>query len=291
VLLAVGLALAADAAAQARSPLRLGVVSFYNPRLMYTKYQPLVDYLAAHTGTAWELELQTSYDRTVDALCAGRVDVAYLGPFSYLRAHARCGALPAVHLLTDGRATYRGYIMVRSDSPVRSLADLKGQTIAFGAAMATSSSLVARAMLQGVGLRLGTDLACRNYSQHDRAARAVLLGQVAACAVRDIVGEKYLSRGLRIVAESDPLPNFALVVAPAQAARLRDMLVKALVALPQRDQDAGATIASWDEELAGGFAVATEAEFEPVRELAVRVFGPRALLLPEDEATCAAEGR
>ena len=106
--------------------IRFGTMSSYTPRLMYLKYQPLVDYLGEHTGRPWELRISTSYQQTAEELCAGKLTAAYLGPWTYVRAHEACGAEPVLRLQTAGRETYRSYILVREDSPAQSLADKSG---------------------------------------------------------------------------------------------------------------------------------------------------------------------
>lgn len=270
----------------AEPPLRFGVVSFYNPRIMYLKYQPLVDYLSEQTGRRWELVISPSYSETVAALCEGRVTMAYLGPLTYVRAHGRCGALPVVRLNTDGQSTYSSLIMVRRDSTVASLADLAGKTVGFGSPLSTSSHLVPRAMLEDVGLSLGEDTHCIYYGHHDRAARAVLLGEVDACGIRDIVGKRFEQRGLRVLARSDPIPNFPLVLAPEVDGWLREPVIRALVILPASDAAVRSRIAGWDEELAAGFAIGRDADYRGIRALGVRVFGPYFLTLPEDRLRC-----
>lgn len=267
-------------------PLRLGVVSFYNPRLMYLKYQPLVDYLDRHTRRRWELSISTSYQDTVDRLCADELTLAYLGPFTYLRAREGCGAEALVRLDTGGRDSYRSYVMVRDDSPLSSLADLAGRDFGFGSPLSTSSHVMPRSMLARAGLVVGRDLGCRYYGHHERAARAVLMGEVAACGVRDLVGKQFEQRGLRILARSEPIPNFPLAVGPGADPELRRVVVEALVHLPARDSAARALLASWDAELADGFAVAKDSAYDPVLALARVVFGPRALVLPEAGLLC-----
>lgn len=283
-------AAAPGAAAPVIKPYRLGVVGFYNPRLMYLKYQPLVDYLTAKTSHPWELEISATYQGTVDALCRGDLTLAYLGPLTYVRAHAACGAVPIVRLETAGKATYRSYILVRVDSNIHSLQDLKGSSFGFGSPLSTSSHLVPRAMLEEAGLVVGKDVHCRYYNHHDRAARAVLMREVAACGIRDIVAARFVGRGLRILARSEPLPNFPLVVSSATPEPFRRVLIEALVGVPQRDPLARRQMAGWDEELAGGFALTSDAEFGAIRALAKRIFGPQALELPSRDLMCNGRG-
>jgi phosphonate transport system substrate-binding protein len=261
------------------------VVSFYNPRSMYVKYQPLVDYLSQQTGDEWELGVSASYQEAVDELCDGRVALAYLGPLSYVRAHARCGAEPLLRLQTRGRDVFYSDVLVRSDSPFERLEDLAGHRVGFGDALSTSSHLVPRDMLLAAGLEPGRDVACRYFGQHERAARAVLMGEVEACGVRDVIGELFLHRGLRRLARSGPIPAYPWVVPPDSSPSEREALTAVLLgfpgqAQPRRDEE------RWDLELTGGFTTAADADYDIVRRLAERVFGPGALTRPREELQC-----
>ncbi len=269
-----------------RPTARLGVVSFYNPRLMYMKYQPLADYLSQHTPWRVELDLGASYSETVARLCAGEVQLAYLGPLSYLRAVEACGARAIVRLNTGKSATYQSYILVRQDSPIRTLGDLRGRGVGFGARLSTSAHLMPRAMLEAAGLRSGRDFGCHYYGHHEGATRGVLLGEVAACGVRDLVGDAFLVRGLRVLARSGPIPNFPLAIGPASPDGFERAIVQALVELPGSDQAIARLMADWDTELASGFALADPTAYEPVGELARRILGPRALIAPPESLVC-----
>jgi phosphonate transport system substrate-binding protein len=267
------------------APTRLGVVSFYNPRSMYVKYQPLVDYLSEQSGEQWELSVSASYQEAVDELCDGRVALSYLGPLSYVRAHAQCGAEPLLRLRTRGSDVFHSDILVRSDSPFESLEDLAGHRIGFGDALSTSSHLVPRAMLQDAGLEAGRDIECRYFGQHEGAARAVLMGEVEACGVRDVIGELFLHRGLRRLARSGPIPAYPWVAPPDSSRGERDALSDVLLrfpgeARPRRSEE------RWDLELTGGFTPAGDADYDVVRRLAERVFGPTALTRPRGDLQC-----
>jgi phosphonate transport system substrate-binding protein len=272
--------------ARGGEPLRFGVVSFYNPHLMYLKYQPLMDYLSQQTGMQWELAISPTYDEAVQDLCAGRTAVAYLGPVTYVRAHELCGAVPVVRLQTRGAPSYRSVILVRQDNPIRSLKELAGSRFGFGAPLSTSSHLLPRLMLLEAGLVPGRDVECRYYWHHERAAKAVVSGEVQACGVRDLAGEKFLRSGLRVLAQSEPIPNFPIALGPKSPPGTQESIVRALVTVPAQDRSVQALMASWDEELAGGFAVSTDAEFSGIRAMAARLFGPLWITTPEEGLRC-----
>ncbi len=276
---------ATDAAAPSRV-LRFGAVGVYSPRIMYLKYQPLVDYLSAATGSPWELVISPSFERLAEDVCSGATALGVFSPFAYVRAHAACGALPVVKLTTGGSPTYRSLIVVRIDSDVQSLQQLAGRRFAFGVSMSTASQLVPREMLEAAGLRPGTDLDCRYYSRYEGAVRAVLLGEADACGVRDIVARRYLGQALRVLARSEEIPNPPLVVSPSAPPSLREELFRVLVSLPRRDAQAAAAIRGWDEELAGGFAAASDEDYAPIRRLALRLFGPAGLSDPAPTFGC-----
>lgn len=274
-------------ASQAPQPaLHLGVVDVYNPRLMFLKHQPMVDYLTRATGRPWDLVVVPSDERLAQALCSGKVTAAFIGAFTYVRARAACQALPVATLATAGKPAYHSLIMVRADSPLKTLKDLAGKGFGFGPPMATASHLVARAMLGDAGLRPGIDITCRYYTRQEEAARAVLLGEVDACGVREFVGEQYTRRGLRVLARSEEIPGFLIALAPGNPPALGDELIRALITLPGQDPATAEVIRSWDEEVAGGFLRASDAAYEPVRRLALQLFGPSALTLPETSLEC-----
>lgn len=267
-------------------PFLLGVVSFYNPRLMYVKYQPLVDYLGEYTGSRWELRISTTHEEAVEQLCAGRLTAAYLDPFTYVRAHEACGADPVVRQKNGHGSTCLSYILVRADGDIRELSDLRGKRFGFGSALSTCSHLIPRAILEEAGIYVDDGLDCTYFGHQERAARAVLMGDVDACGVRDIVGERFLERGLRLLARSRPIPNFPLVVGPRASDEIRRRLLWALVELPEKVPATSRTMETWDEELARGFVTSTDAEYDDVRVLAKEILGPGALTLPEEELRC-----
>src|SRR6266511_5162271 len=88
------------------------------------------------TGLAWKVTAMTSYAAQVEAMCAGSVDVGFFAPLQMtLLLNKQCGSpiLGALRKDDTGQlsTTYKSQILVRTDSGITSLNDLKGKKLAF----------------------------------------------------------------------------------------------------------------------------------------------------------------
>src|SRR5260370_24250768 len=97
---------------------------------------PLKHYLAKQMGRDVNLVIPTNYNATVEALGNGSLDFAYLGGVTYVKAHRQYGGIP-LWQPNEERQFHRLFI-TGSGSAVKSLADLKGKTFAFGDIHSTS---------------------------------------------------------------------------------------------------------------------------------------------------------
>ncbi|MBD3165113.1 phosphate/phosphite/phosphonate ABC transporter substrate-binding protein [bacterium] len=265
--------------------IRFGIIAFYNPRVMILKYQPLMDALTERTDFRFELVLSTTYRQAVEQFKTGAVDIAYLGPVTYLRAHHDFGAEPLVKLNTSGKGTFQSVIAVRDISSLQTLGELKGKRFAFGSPLSTSSHLYPRQMLRDAGLTLHDLGSYEYYRHHDSAAHAVLTGRAEACGVRDVLAERYMPRGLRVIAVSEPIPNFPLAVHPEMPEERAKALRRAFLSLDPENPADKRMMAAWDRELREGFAPVRHEEYAAVEHLMNSLFGADAFkgsLLPED---------
>ncbi|WP_433782072.1 phosphate/phosphite/phosphonate ABC transporter substrate-binding protein [Actinomycetospora sp. CA-101289] len=147
-------------------------------------------------GLDFDYVLYSHYERQVDDLVAGHVHAAWNSPLAWIRSErlaAARGRRVESAIMRDTDQDLTSVVVVRADSPARTVADLAGATVAVGAVDSPQSTLIPLSFLRGEGL---TDLRVRRFDvgvglhgdhiggERD-AARALVAGEVDAAAMID----------------------------------------------------------------------------------------------------------
>ena len=208
-------ALGVAASTMAGDVLNVGLVPAEDPRVMVQENQALLDHLQRTLHMEVKPFVATDYNGVIEALRAKKLDIALLGPFSYVLAAAVAQvdafALPE----TDRQGpTYRSVIVARKDHGIRTLQDLKGRTFAFVDPSSTSGHLFPKAALIDAGYDPDTYFSRVIFSGgHDASAIAVQNGKVDAAAVAELLLEAAIDRGvvrredIVVVWRSIPIPG------------------------------------------------------------------------------------
>ncbi|WP_277058525.1 phosphate/phosphite/phosphonate ABC transporter substrate-binding protein [Trichlorobacter lovleyi] len=254
------------AAEAAGKPLiRFGVIPRYNPLVMYKRYQPIMDYLTAETPYRFELKISKDYPEAVRFLQQGVTQISSLGDVTFAEANLRYQAMPILKPLNkEGVPFYRSAIIVRNDSALRSITELKGKTMAFGSPHSTSGNLIPRYLLWDNKVRMQDLKSFTNLQHHDAVAKAILKGQFDAGAVKDVVAEKYKPHGLRILAWSKPIPAVPLVVRRDTPPEVVEAITRALLKLDRTTPRHKAIMKNWDDEFNNGFATARQQDYADI---------------------------
>jgi len=177
--------------------------------------EPLRAYLEKRLGLPVELVVGANYAATSEALRFGRLDIAFLGPVTYILQSRKAKLEPFARPSHDVVGpTFQAVIIVPADSPAKSLADLKGQEIAFGDPASTSGTWVPRYMLVAAGLVSERDYTLRVLGAHDAVALAVANHKVAAGGLSKPVYDRLLKEGkidskaVRILSDSPAIPEY-----------------------------------------------------------------------------------
>lgn len=236
-----------------------------NPRIMYERYQPLLDYLSEKTPYRYELVLKRNYEETIEAMGRGEMDIAILGPLTYLEVRKRYGAYCILRpRASNGKGTYRSVIIKRKGSPINRVSDLKGKSFAFSDYKSTSGNLIPRYMLAESGIHLSELKSYKNFDYQESVVKAVIRGEFDGGCVRDSVARKYMMLGIEIVATSGEIPTGPVVVRKGLPEEMVEDIRKALLDL-RSDPDHDKIINRLDEDLKNGFMKVSESDYERIR--------------------------
>ncbi len=229
--------LAQPAAVAADDVLRFGV-GLYQPdkEKNDATYRPLSEHLARQLGRPVKLYTVDTWEGLAKSLANGETDIALMGPWGYVLANHVAGAQAVASILYDGKPEYFAVMVTHPKSGIKSIADLKGKTFAFGDKGSTSGYLIPYHHFQKNGIDPATYLGKVVNTKHQTIELQVTRGEMDAGADYNRNRDAMIAEGLIKAADSvvfwtsDPLPNDAVAVSatlakdPAFVARLRAAL-------------------------------------------------------------------
>lgn len=257
--------------------LTLAVHPFETPSLLVERFQPLCDYLAETIGMPIRVHVAISYEDQIRRIAEGSVDLAYMGPTPYLRARDKYMTDPD-HVIEPiaGEEEYFSVLLVRKNSEIAQVEDLKGRTMAFGSHRSFSSHYMPRALLMKHGVTLGDLKDYAFLDRHERVALAVLHGDYDAGGVNRWVADKYMDQGagLRVIAVSPPLPPHAIVARVGLGSEIVEKVRRALL---EPNEAGKRRLTAFGQP--SSFVPVTDAQFDFARQIVAAL---------ESETRCAA---
>jgi len=194
--LAAGLVLSCCAVvAQAAETLRVSAIPDEAPTELQRKFKPLGEYLAKQLGMEVKFVPVADYPAVVESLVSDRLDLAWLGGFTFVQVHLKDpNATPLVQREQDAQFTSK---FITANPNVKSLADLKGKSFAFGSISSTSGSLMPRYfMLKENNIKPEDYFSRVAYSgAHDATATWVQAGKVDGGVLNASVWQKLVDAG------------------------------------------------------------------------------------------------
>ncbi len=198
--------------------LKFGRIPFANATDMVPKHEALMNYLRDELGVKeTRLVLDSSYHNIMARLGRGEIDIAWLGTFSYAEGRGEYKMKLLVKPRRFGSTSYRGIIITRQDSGIRTLQDLKGKKFAWVEKESASGYLFPKALLFEKGVNPDRDFTESSFlGKHDSVVLAVLLGKFDAGAcyddARNTLREKSKMNDLTILATTENISNEPIVV-------------------------------------------------------------------------------
>lgn len=231
------LAVASSKVAADEHPLVVGVLPTLSPRVLLGNYQPFRIYL--EQALKQPVEMVTAKNFTVfhQNTMAGHYDMVVTAAHLARLAQVEGRFVP----LATYQSTNRALLMTSKAAPLKSIAQLRGQTVATLDRYALIASQTVL-WLEGKQLQLGKDYRLLETSSHNSAAYSVLSGE-SALAIVAPAGLKQMPRniqqGLQTFASLPPLPAVMWLANPrisSEVPRLKAVLLAFSPQLPEGKQ-------------------------------------------------------
>ncbi|MFC7394640.1 phosphate/phosphite/phosphonate ABC transporter substrate-binding protein [Scopulibacillus cellulosilyticus] len=266
--------------------LKIGFVPSQNADTLEAKAKPLANLLQKELKIPVKVTVTTDYNGVVEALGSKQLDLGFLPPTDYVMAHKKGYADVLLQALRygvnpkDGSNTdqlvdwYKSIILVRKDSNIKSLKDLKGKTIGWQSPTSSAGYVWAAVEMKKHGIDAQKDVKGVQLQGHDKAVEALLNGDVDAVAVfsdaRNIVKGEYpdVFKKTRVLYTTAKIPNDTISVRPDMSKKWKDKIANAFIKIGKDPKGRKIIEAIYSHV---GYTKSKDSNFDIVREYSSKV--------------------
>ncbi len=246
--------------------LTFGVIPIASSRNMSNSFGSLVQHLEKELGLKVKLQVAGDYAGVITGMQFGHVDIAYLGPKSYVEAANRAGA-EAIVLEKDlnGTPGYHGLILSKKGSGLKTIEDLQGKTWAFTDPHSTSGTLVPTVYFNKINIDPQQYFSKVIYSgSHEASILSIKAGKIAAASTNDLdfnrgLGKQWQKSDFNTIWTSDLIPAAPMAVRKGLPASLKSAIQQAFVSYSDTD--------GLDKLKISGYIPATDSMYDSIRTL------------------------
>lgn len=249
-------------------PLIFASIPMDNRLKMLDGWTLLAEFITEETGIPIEVNIKKSYYEIIEALANNEIDFCFCGPLVYVEAHDKAGALPLVKPTANGEPFYNCVIIVRKDSGIEKLEDLKGKKFAFTDRESTSGYLFPRAMLAEEGI---TSL--KFFSEtiftggHDSSFQGVYQNYIDGAGIFDYAFVREPDplpevKELKIIKKSDPIPMGPITINKNLDKEVAEKLKKALLKVGKTEE----TKIIAEKIKVDGYVEAQDSDYDSIRK-------------------------
>ncbi|MEW5902864.1 MAG: phosphate/phosphite/phosphonate ABC transporter substrate-binding protein [Pseudomonadota bacterium] len=222
-------------AASAMHEYVVGIHPLHNPKRLVELYGPVIDHLNASIPQAhFRLEASRNYEDFDKKLFSGYFDFAMPNPYQTVRS-LKYGYHVFGKMGDD--ELFRGIILVRKDSGIAQVSDLKGKKVAYPSPSALAATLMPQYYLHTHGLNVNRDIENLYVGSQESVIMSVLRGHVAAGATWPVPWRTFSQEHpaeaaqLEVRWQTEMLPNNGWVVRQDVPLALTESVGRALVDL------------------------------------------------------------
>ncbi len=244
------------------------------------RFEPLAAWLQKKMGRKIVVSHVNTFD-FIERSQRREFDVLQSNAYIYVNVKEKTGGtLLAREVKSDTGKDTGGLIVVRADSPVRTLSDLKGKRMVFGPVLSPGGYLTQYHTMLSAGADPEKTLASYTFLpgawQHEKVVYSILYGAVDAGAVKVGDIERMEAEGkvrrsdFRVIAASAPVPNCTFFALPHVDTGTAESFRRALLSLSDRDFVAvnGERLNVLLRDGTKGYVPASDREYDVLRKMA-----------------------
>jgi phosphonate transport system substrate-binding protein len=208
------------------------VVPQHTAAKIYTTWSPLLQRVGQEAGLCFELRVAATIPEFEQKLLKGEPEFVFLNPYHAVLANQKKKYQP---LLADSEDLLTGILVVRADSPIKSLDELKGKNISLPAPNAFAASLLIRAEMA----KRKIDINPVFVKTHSNVYRSVIgKDAIAGGGVNYTLDNEVpeVRQQLRVLFESQAYTPHPVATHPSVPAAVRDRFLKAMLKLTQDEE-------------------------------------------------------
>lgn len=218
----------------------IGIHPLHNPKRLFEVYGPIVDFLNANIPEAdFTLEASRNYEEFDRKLYGGHFDFAMPNPYQTVNS-LKHGYRVFGKMADDD--DFRGIILVRRDSGINTVANLKGKAVSYPAPTALAATMMPQYYLHTHGIDINRDIENRYVGSQESSIINVLRGHVAAGATWPVPWKTFskenpqLADQLEVKWQTEPLQNNGWVVRKDLPTAVIDKFAALLFDLAKHEQ-------------------------------------------------------
>lgn len=196
--------------------LKFGHAYGENSAVIFKKYAPLIHLLSKELDRDISFVLTNTYEEMQKGYLNDEIDMGIINAYSFIKIMETPHLVPIAARVKENNKNYKSLFIVRNESEINSVPDLKGKSFAFGDPYSTSSFLVPMHHLAGSGIDPGTYFSqTLIIPKQDSIIYSVLNRTVDCGAVASFIfneQKKELKNKFRIIFKSRPFPLGPFVV-------------------------------------------------------------------------------
>ncbi|MFY9114150.1 MAG: phosphate/phosphite/phosphonate ABC transporter substrate-binding protein [Dethiobacteria bacterium] len=224
-----------------RNVLIFGVNPFTIPEKIKEQYLPIIDEIGRLVGRKTRTVIVPDYEALTDYIKNGLIDLGWFSPKAYVNAKKEINLQPLVTPIKNGSAFYKGQIITNKNSRYYKLSDLQGATFCFVDPLSTSGYIYPLQLLRKEGVDAHKDFKSIGFlGNHDNVINAIIDGKVDAGATFtgaiNMAGKAGVRIDqLRIIAETEPIPNDAISAKPNLTLLLSEKIKKEFLSINKNE--------------------------------------------------------